>query len=186
MTYAFHITTDQTGREVSKRPQLHQCQSTSTRRKIDNGKLDLKRSLSWGQQDDPMPKGCPVTFGVESSMTKVVTQYLYLSIPLSVRLSVDLFVFLFACLFAASPGAAKVSSYSPNFRLHAQRVITVYLSCFYLCLCLCLLPVWATLSAKLASSCRHRHIDWLSFLAFIISAKGKSNKTKKTRKNEKN
>lgn len=172
---------------MSKRPQLHQCQSTSTRRKIDNGKLDLKRSLSWGQQDDPMPKGCPVTFGVESSMTKVVTQSLYLSIPLSLRLSVDLFVFLFACLFAASPGAAKVSSYSPNFRLHAQRVITVYLSCFYLCLCLCLclLPVWATLSAKLASSCRHRHIYWLSFLAFIISAKAKSNKKKK-RKNEKN
>lgn len=111
----------------------------------------------------------------------------YPSLCPSVRLSVDLFVFLFACLFAASPGAAKVSSYSPNFRLHAQRVITVYLSCFYLCLCLCLclLPVWATLSAKLASSCRHRHIDWLSFLAFIISAKAKSN-NKKTRKNEKN
>lgn len=183
MTYAFHITTDQTGRKVSKRPQLHQCQSTSTRRKIDNGKLDLKRSLSWGQQDDPMP-GDIWRWVLNDQSSHPVPPYP--SLCPSVCLSVDLFVFLFACLFAASPGAAKVSSYSPNFRLHAQRVITVYLSCFYLCLCLCLclLPVWATLSAKLASSCRHRHIDWLSFLAFIISAKAKSNK--KTRKNEKN
>lgn len=166
--------------EVSKRPQLHQCQSTSTRRKIDNGKLDLKRALRGGNRRT-------LAQGMLGDIWRWVlndqsSHHLSLPVPLFVCLSI--------CLSFCSHACLLHRQVQPKYHLtrltfaSMPRVITVYLSCFYLCLCLCLLPVWATLSAKLASSCRHRHIDWLSFLAFIIPSKAKGNKKQeKTRKN---